>query len=218
MFPEDLLGRLASTGVIAVLIIDDAANAVPVARALLEGGIDAMELTLRTPAAIEGLRRIRAEVPEMLAGIGTILTPAQIDEVVAAGAAFGVAPGTNARVIEAAQKHRLPFAPGIVTPSDIEQAISLGCRLLKFFPAEPSGGIAYLKSIAAPFAHLGVRYVPLGGVSADNLGDYLAEECVLAVGGSWIASRELIHGKEWSAIEHRAREARHRVAAATHQK
>ena len=162
LFSATISQQLADTGVVAVLMIDDPADAVPVARALLAGGVNAMELTLRTPAALDALRAIRAGVPEMLAGIGTILTPEQVQDVAAAGAAFGVAPGVNRRVVMAATDLGLSFAPGVVTPSDVEAALELGCRLLKFFPAEPSGGLAYLKSLAAPFAHLGVRYVPLG--------------------------------------------------------
>ncbi|MCA9148815.1 MAG: bifunctional 4-hydroxy-2-oxoglutarate aldolase/2-dehydro-3-deoxy-phosphogluconate aldolase [Planctomycetales bacterium] len=212
-FSPEMVTRVETTGVIAVLVIDDADQAVPVARALLAGGVDAMELTLRTPAALEALRRIRAEVPEMLAGIGTILTVQQVDEVVAAGAAFGVSPGTNPRVINAARQQQLPFAPGIVTPSDIEQALELDCRLLKFFPAEPSGGLSYLRSIAAPFAHLGVRYVPLGGVNTENLTAYLSEPAVLAVGGSWLAPRDLIQAQNWGEIERRASDAKRQAIA-----
>jgi 2-dehydro-3-deoxyphosphogluconate aldolase/(4S)-4-hydroxy-2-oxoglutarate aldolase len=144
----------------------------------------------------------------MVAGMGTVLTPEQVDQIVAAGAAFGVAPGTNPRVIRAAQASGLPFAPGIATPSDIEAALELGCRLLKLFPAEPSGGLNYLNSIAAPFAHLGVRYIPLGGVQPDNMSTYLSNPHVAAVGGSWLAPRDLIDGQNWTEITRRAREAR----------
>ena len=211
VLPSELAERITSTGVVAVLMIDEVADAVPLAEALLAGGVDAMELTLRTPAALEALRRIRTAVPDMLAGIGTILTVAQVEAVVAAGGSFGVAPGTNPRIIEAAVAHRLPFAPGVVTPSDIEHAVSLDCRLLKFFPAEPSGGLPYLTSIAAPFAHLGVRFLPLGGLNVDNMSEYLADSAVFAVGGSWLAPRELIKQRNWSAIEQRARAARAQV-------
>ncbi len=199
--------HLYRTGVIAVLMIDDASDAVPVAQALLAGGVDCIELTLRTPAAMEALRRIRAEVPEMLVGIGTILTPQQAQEVQAAGAAFGVAPGMNPRVVAAAKEVGLPFAPGICTPTDIELAIEQGCKLLKFFPSEPCGGLAYLRTIAAPFAHLGVKYIPLGGVGANNAEQYLKEPSVHALGGSWLAPRDLIQRKDWAAITANAREA-----------
>jgi 2-dehydro-3-deoxyphosphogluconate aldolase/(4S)-4-hydroxy-2-oxoglutarate aldolase len=193
--------------VIAVLMIDDAADAVPVARALLAGGVDCIELTLRTPVAMESLHRIRAEVPEMVVGVGTILNVTQVNEVKAAGAAFGVAPGMNPRVVVEALRVGLPFSPGICTPTDIELAIEQGCRLLKFFPSEPSGGLAYLRTIAAPFAHLGVKYIPLGGVGAANAGQYLKEPSVHALGGSWLAPRDLIQRKDWNAITANAAEA-----------
>jgi 2-dehydro-3-deoxyphosphogluconate aldolase / (4S)-4-hydroxy-2-oxoglutarate aldolase len=206
MFNESLLSHLHRTGVVAVLVIDRAGDAVPLARALLEGGVDCMELTLRTPAAMEALRRIRAEVPEMNTGVGTILTPQQVRESAAAGAAFGVAPGMNPRVVAEAQRTGLPFAPGVCTPSDIEQALECGCRLLKFFPAEPLGGMAYLKSIAAPYAHLGVRFIPLGGVDAGNAQRYLGEPIVHALGGTWLAPRDLIQKGDWPAITQRAKQ------------
>ena len=206
-FDAETLACIERCGVIAVLVIDDAARAVPLARALIAGGVDVMELTLRTPSAVDALRRIRAEVPDMLAGIGTILTPEQVRTVAEAGAAFGVSPGVNRRVIEEAKRIGLPFAPGIVTPSDVEAALELGCRELKFFPAETSGGIDYLKSMAAPYTHLGVRFVPLGGVSTKNLAAYLAEPIVLAVGGSWLAPRELIAEQQWQVITDRAAKA-----------
>ena len=206
-FDSQLLGRIETCGVIAVLVVDEARHAVPLARALLAGGVDAMELTLRTEAAIDALRAIRKDVPEMLAGIGTILRPEQVRMVAEAGAAFGVSPGVNPRVISEARRVGLPFAPGIVTPSDVEAALELGCRELKFFPAETSGGIEYLKSMAAPYLHLGVRFVPLGGVHTKNLATYLGESIVLAVGGSWLAPRDLITAEDWQAITDRAAEA-----------
>jgi 2-dehydro-3-deoxyphosphogluconate aldolase/(4S)-4-hydroxy-2-oxoglutarate aldolase len=178
---------------------------------LLSGGITAMELTLRTPAALQALRAIRREVPKMTAGVGTILTTKQVQQVSELDAAFGVAPGTNVRVIKAAQKLDLPFVPGVATPSDIEQALECGCRLLKFFPAEESGGLKYLKSIAAPYAHLQIRFIPLGGLNADNMSDYLVEPSVIALGGSWIAPRELIRRRDWDAIGHNALIASRRV-------
>lgn len=206
--PPELFQRIERCGVIAVLVIDDAQHAVPLARALIAGGIDAMELTLRTPAALEALRRVRAEVPEMLAGIGTVLTPEQVGEVAKLKGAFAVAPGTNPRVIQAAREQGLPFMPGVATPSDVEAAIEAGCRDLKFFPAESCGGLAYLKNMAAPYVHLGVRFVPLGGLTAKNLKDYLADPLTLAVGGSWLAPRALIQAQDWDQIRANAAEAR----------
>ena len=208
---EEIADRMHRTGVFAVLVVDRADDAVPLAKALLAGGIDSMELTLRTPAAIDALCRIKAEVPEMLGGIGTILTPDQVKQVAAVGAAFGVSPGMNPRVVRAAQEIGLPFAPGVCTPSDIEQALECGCRLLKFFPAEPAGGVAYLKSMAAPYAHLKVRYLPLGGLDANNVDRYIAEPLVQAIGGSWIAPRDLIQKQDWKAITQRALEATQKV-------
>jgi 2-dehydro-3-deoxyphosphogluconate aldolase/(4S)-4-hydroxy-2-oxoglutarate aldolase len=207
MFDDRIAGRIERCGVVAVLTVERAADAVPLARALLEGGIEAMELTLRTAAALDALRAVVAEVPGMLAGAGTVLTPAQVAQVREAGAVFGVAPGTNPRVLEAAKEAGLSFAPGVATPSEIEQAIELGCRVLKFFPAEPSGGLAYLKSMAAPYAHLGVRFMPLGGVNAENMSDFLKSPLVLGLGGSWIASKEAIAARDWAAITATAREA-----------
>lgn len=207
-FSSELLSQLASQRIVAVLVIDDAKSAVPLAKALLAGGVSTMELTLRTPAALDALRAIKAEVPEMLAGMGTVLSVEQVEQIAQAGAAFGVAPGTNPRVIQAAKAKGLSFAPGVATPTDIELALEQGCRLLKFFPAEPSGGLNFLNSIAAPFAHLGVKYVPLGGVQPDNLVQYLKNPHVLAVGGSWLAPRDLVDAKNWTEITRRATEAR----------
>jgi 2-dehydro-3-deoxyphosphogluconate aldolase / (4S)-4-hydroxy-2-oxoglutarate aldolase len=206
MFTKTLLTHLHRSGVLAVLIIDNPDDAVPVAKALVAGGVNCMELTLRTPVAMEALRRILTEVPDMTAGVGTVLTPQQVQEVAAAGAVFGVAPGMNPRVVAEAGRTGLPFAPGICTPSDIEQALECGCRLLKFFPAEPLGGMTYLKSIAAPYAHLNLRFIPLGGVDAGNAERYLGEPSIQALGGSWIAPRDLIQKRDWPAITQRARQ------------
>jgi 2-dehydro-3-deoxyphosphogluconate aldolase/(4S)-4-hydroxy-2-oxoglutarate aldolase len=207
-FPAGLLERIERCGVVAVLVVDELAHAVPLAKALIDGGVDAMELTLRTPVALDALRAIRAEVPEMLPGVGTVLTPDQAEQAVVAGAAFGVAPGMNPRVVRAAREYGLPFAPGVATATDLEAAIELDCRELKFFPAEPTGGLAYLKSVAAPYAHLGVRFVPLGGLKPDNVGAYLSHPIVLAVGGSWIAPRKLIQQEDWDTVRNNAAEAR----------
>ncbi len=206
--PAGLLERIERCGVVAVLVVDELAHAVPLARALLAGGIDAMELTLRTPVALAALEAIRSQVPDMLPGVGTVLTPEQAGEAAAAGAAFGVAPGLNPRVVGAAQQVGLPFAPGVATASDLEAALELGCRDVKFFPAEPTGGMAYLKSMAAPYTHLGVRFVPLGGLKPDNVSEYLSSSLVLAVGGSWIAPRDTIRQEDWDAIRINALQAR----------
>jgi 2-dehydro-3-deoxyphosphogluconate aldolase/(4S)-4-hydroxy-2-oxoglutarate aldolase len=205
---DPIARRLSAAGVLAVLVIDRVEDAVPVAEALLAGGVDAMELTLRTGAAVPSLAEISAATPEMLVGIGTILTPGQVSEVVDAGAAFGVAPGTNSEVIEAACAGGLPFAPGVMTPSDIERALPYGCEVLKFFPAGSSGGLKHLQNIAAPYAHLGLKYIPLGGVTVENMADYLEGDMVAAVGGSWLAPREIIASGNWTEITARAEAAR----------
>ena len=151
-------------------------------------------------AALQCLRRIRDEVPEMTIGVGTILTPEQVNDAKDNGATFGVAPGMNPRVVAEAARIGLPFAPGVCTPSDIELAIEAGCRVLKFFPCEPCGGLPYLRTIAAPFMHLGVQFIPLGGVNAANAPTYLKEPSVLALGGSWLAPKDLIAKGDWAAI------------------
>jgi 2-dehydro-3-deoxyphosphogluconate aldolase/(4S)-4-hydroxy-2-oxoglutarate aldolase len=207
IFDSELQAAVEQSGVVAVLMVDRAADAVPLAQALLDGGVTVMELTLRTPAALDALRLIRREVPAMVAGIGTILTPKQVDQAVDAGAAFGVSPGVNPAVVQAAVNKGLSFAPGVMTPSDIEQALALGCRLLKLFPAGLVGGLDYLKAVAAPYAHLGVKYIPLGGVNAANMEAYLASPLVGAIGGSWIADRKLIQAQDWAAITANATEA-----------
>lgn len=212
-FSEESLAKMHTCGAIAVLVIDDAANAVPAAKALLDGGISAMELTLRTPVALEALANIRREIPEMFAGVGTILTAEQAKQAAEAKADFGVAPGLNEEVVRAAQVAGLPFAPGIMTPSEIEKGVALGCRELKLFPAEPCGGMKYIKSVAAPYNHLGLRYLPLGGLSLENMDAYVESPLILALGGSWIAKRDLIQKQDWAAITANARAARERIDA-----
>lgn len=206
-FDPTLAARVEKAGIVAVLVIDDAKDAVPLARALLDGGVNVMELTLRTPAALDALREIRANVPEIVAGVGTILTPAQVQSVVEVGGAFGVAPGVNPRTLAAAREAGLSFAPGVSTATDIEIAVEHGCRLLKLFPCEPMGGLPYLKAVAAPYAHLGLKYIPLGGVNAKNMATYLAEPLIAALGGSWLAPRDQIKAGNWDAITTLAREA-----------
>ena len=203
-FPKEILHRLKTCGVVAGFSVDKVEHAVPLANALLDGGINAIELMLRTPAAMAAVIEICAEVPEMLVGVGTILNPASVREVKAAGADFGVAPGLNPRVVRAAQDVSLPFAPGIATPSDLEAAIELGCRFVKFFPAEAMGGVTYLRSFGAPYKHLGIQYFPLGGINAENMSEYLREPNVPAVGGSWIVKGSLVDNEDWAGISSRA--------------
>ncbi len=204
---NELKEQIRQCGVIAVLVIDRVEDGVPLAHALLDGGVNVMELTLRTPAAVGALKAIKAQVPEMTAGIGTILTPDQVREVSEAGAAFGVAPGLNPRVVKTANECGLAFSPGVATPSEIEMAVEMDCKVLKFFPAEPMGGLKYLDAVAAPYAHLGLQFMPLGGVNAQNLESYLGSKHVLAIGGSWIAKRDAIADHDWASITRNAREA-----------
>lgn len=199
---------MSAARLIAVLVIDELEDAVPVAEALLRGGVTAMELTLRTPVAFDAAAAVRETCPEMCLGIGTILSPDQVVPALTAGAHFGVAPGVNPEVIRKAAEAGLPFGPGVMTPTDIDLAIREGCRLLKFFPAGSAGGLDHLKNIAAPYAHFGVRFIPLGGVNAGNLREWLASDLIAAVGGSWLAPREVIRAKDWATIEANAREAR----------
>lgn len=201
MSPEE---KIKQSKIIAVLTIGNVENAVPLARTLLDNGISAMELTLRTPQAMECLIRIVNDVPEMLAGVGTVIRPDQVFEAKKNGAAFAVSPGTSRRVLEAAKEADLFFAPGIVTPSDIEASLEYDCRLMKFFPAETSGGLPHLKSMAAPYSYLGLQFVPLGGINENNLKTYLADPLIAAVGGSWIAKPNEINEADWAPIQERA--------------
>jgi 2-dehydro-3-deoxyphosphogluconate aldolase / (4S)-4-hydroxy-2-oxoglutarate aldolase len=206
---DEIRNKIAEEGIIAVLEIESEQNAVPIAKALLEGGITVIELALRTPAAIPSISLIAKEVPQMFIGIGTIIETGQATAVKKEpGVRFGVSPGINPEIVKEAQYADLPFAPGIATPSELEQAISLGCRVVKLFPAEGLGGLSYLKNINAPYNHLGIKYIPLGGITPENLTSYAKFNPVLAVGGSWIASKELIKAQDWKEITKRAREAK----------
>jgi 2-dehydro-3-deoxyphosphogluconate aldolase/(4S)-4-hydroxy-2-oxoglutarate aldolase len=206
--PEDVKNEIAKDGIIAVLEIENEQNAVPTAKALLEGGVTVIELTLRTPAALPSISLIAKETPQIYIGIGTIIEPGQVAAVKKENVRFGVSPGLNPEIIREAVAADLPFVPGIATPSELEQAISLGCRVVKFFPAEGMGGLNYLKSINGPYNHLNIEYIPLGGVTVDNLASYAKFKPVLAIGGSWIASKELINAQDFKEITKRAREAK----------
>ncbi len=210
-FPEPWCSRLQTTGAVAVVIVDDPRHAEPLAAALLEGGIDLIELTLRTPAALEGIKRIRQAFPTVGIGAGTLLDASQVRAAADAGATFGVAPGLNPDVVKAARVAGLPFAPGVCTPTEIDRALGLGCGLLKYFPAETLGGARHLRITTSPFSHLGVRYMPLGGITLQSAEAYLREPSVIALGGSWIAPRELISGGNWGLIRENARAVRELV-------
>ncbi len=193
-----VLERFAAMRIVPVIVIDDPVDAVPLARALRDGGLPCAEVTLRTPRALDALSRIAAEVPEMLVGAGTVLSPGQAAEARAAGARFIVAPGFNAAVVEYCQSVETPVFPGVCTPTEIEMALGLGLSVVKFFPAEPMGGLAFLEAIAAPYT--GVSFMPTGGIGPSNLASYLAFSRVVACGGSWVAPNELISGKQFARI------------------
>jgi len=207
ILPEPLAEGLARSGVVAVVTVENPDEAGPIARALLAGGVSAIEVTFRTARAAEAIRRIRAEVPEILAGAGTLLNRAHVEAAIAAGAVFGVAPGCNPATIAAARECGLPFAPGVMTPTDMEIALEQGCRVLKYFPASNLAGPAALETMAAPFAHLGLRFIPLGGINLASLPQWLASPSVLCVGGSWLAPREVIQRKDWATLQRNAEQA-----------
>jgi 2-dehydro-3-deoxyphosphogluconate aldolase / (4S)-4-hydroxy-2-oxoglutarate aldolase len=208
LFPKKLITALGQTGIMAVIEIEEIKHAIPLAKALIKGGVNAIELTLRTPVALEAAKLIINEVPLMTVGLGTVLSIEQAESASRIGAAFAVAPGCNPKIIQAAKANGLPFAPGIVTPSDIESAIENGCRILKFFPAETSGGLSHLKSMAAPYKYLGLKFIPLGGLNNNNIQSYLQSDLILALGGSWIAKRDMIKEEKWDLITENANQVR----------
>lgn len=204
---ENLTDRLKKARIVAVLAVNDPAGVVDLAKALCDGGVTALEMTLRTQRAFECVSAIAGAGLPLTLGVGTILTPEQAREAKSRGADFGVSPGCNVRVIDAAAEVGLPFAPGIMTPSEIEQALEHGCKLMKFFPAESSGGMKHLQSMAAPYKHLGISFIPLGGLKLSNMKSYTDSPLVTAIGGSWIAPTSLIDAKDWAQIRKNAEEA-----------
>lgn len=207
-----IFDALSAHAVVPVIALDDPAAALPLADALIEGGLPVAEITFRTAAARATIEAIARARPEMLVGAGTVLDEAQLDQAVDAGARFALSPGLDAGVLAHAAKRGLPFAPGIMTPTDLQAALRAGCRMVKFFPAMPAGGPSMLKNVAAPYLHTGIRFNPTGGVSMDNLADWLAIPEVAAVGGTWIATRADIAAGNWSKITANARAAVARIA------
>jgi 2-dehydro-3-deoxyphosphogluconate aldolase/(4S)-4-hydroxy-2-oxoglutarate aldolase len=203
----DPFRTLAAIGIVPVIAIESAEDAIGLADALLEGGLPVAEITFRTPAAAPVLAKLSAERPQLLAGAGTVLDLASLEAARGSGARFGFAPGFDARIVEAAAKAKFPFAPGVMTPSDVSAAVAQGVRIMKFFPAGAAGGPKALEAIAAPFAHLGLSFIPTGGVSLDNLGDWLKLKSVIAVGGTWIARAEDIREGRFAEITKNARAA-----------
>ena len=202
---SDYVNRIYSIGVIPVIAIDDAEKAVPLARALVKGGLPAAEVTFRTAAAEEAIRRIVAEVPEMLVGAGTVLTREQADRAIAAGAQFIVSPGFNPDVTRYVIDKGVLMMPGTATPGEMEQAMSMGLNVVKFFPAEQNGGVAKLKAVAGPYTTL--RWMPTGGVNTKNLMDYLSFDKIVACGGTWMVKKDLIEGERWDEITRICQEA-----------
>ncbi len=212
--PSALPDTLRHCRLLAVVGRPEARTAAALARALWRGGIRGMEVTFRTPEAAEAIQAIREAEPGMCLGAGTLLHVSQVREALEAGAHYGVAPGCHLPVIEAAQAIGLPFAPGIATPTEIETALAAGCRVLKFFPAQPSGGPAYLRAISEPYAHLAPVYLPLGGIELETAIEYLRSERVAAVGGSWLIPPRAVAEGDWSAIEAGAATAVKRIGEA----
>ncbi len=202
-----MIDRILAKRMVPVVVLDDADDAEPLAEALLAGGLDIMEITFRTAAAEESIRRIARKFPEILVGAGTLLEEEQVQRAADAGAVFGLAPGLNPKIIAKARACGLSFSPGIMTPSEIEQALELDCKLLKFFPAEVAGGAKMLKALAGPYAHTGVKFIPTGGVSAAIVDDYLKLPVVAAIGGSWMVAKSLVNEGKWDEITRLTREA-----------
>jgi len=214
MLQETILSRVAALGVIPVIAIEKVEAALPFADALLAGGLPVVEITFRTAAAAEVIRKIAQERPQLVVGAGTVLTPANLEAAKASGAAFAVAPGLNPQIVKLAQQMGLPFVPGVATPSDIELGLALGCKLLKFFPAEALGGVPMIEALSAPYKHTGVRFMPTGGVNPDNLETYLKLDTVAAVGGTWVAKKEDLTAGKWDDIRRRCQAALEIVAKA----
>ncbi len=191
--------------VIPVIVIHDRAHAVPLARALVAGGVRVLEVTLRTEAALEAIRAIRAEVPEAIVGAGTVLSPDQLATVAELGAAFAVSPGATDRLLDAAGEGPTPLLPGVATAGETMRALDRGYRHLKFFPAGPAGGTAYLKALASPLPE--ARFCPTGGIDLERASHYLALENVLCVGGSWLVPQDAMVAGNWQRITDLAREA-----------
>jgi len=200
--------KIGAFGVVPVVAIDDADAALPLADALVEGGLAIAEITFRTEAAAAVMKKLKDQRPDIMLGAGTILTVDNLRRARDCGAAFGVAPGLNPEVVVEARNLGFPFSPGVMTPSDVEAALAMGLTVLKFFPAEACGGMKMLKALAGPYGHTGVKFIPTGGINTGNFLEYLALDAVLAVGGSWVAKRDDIAAANWDKIKANCREIR----------
>ena len=204
-YMNDVLVKLGKIGIVPVIALDDAKDALPLGKALLAGGIACAEVTFRTAAAEDVIRTLTKELPEMLTGAGTVLTTEQVDRAVAAGAKFIVSPGLNPKVVEYCVNKGIPVTPGCSSPSDIEVALEYGLDVVKFFPAEAAGGIAMIKAMSAPYS--GVKFMPTGGINSGNINNYLSFNKVLACGGSWMVDKKLVAAGNFAEIERLSREA-----------
>jgi len=194
-----VLEKISNIGIVPVVVLDDAKDAAPLADALCKGGLPCAEVTFRTAAAEEAIKNMVEAHPEMMVGAGTVLTTEQVDRAVNAGAKFIVAPGFNPTIVKYCQSKGVPMVPGINNPSNIEAAIELGLDVVKFFPAEQSGGIAMIKAMAAPYVNM--KFMPTGGISAKNLNDYLSFDKIIACGGSWMVKKDLVAAGKFDEIQ-----------------
>jgi len=201
------LERLGRKRLVPVVVLDKESDAVPLAEALLEAGLDIMEITFRTAAAEGAIKRIAALFPHILLGAGTVLDPEQVRRAAGAGATFAVAPGLNPDVVAAARVAGLEMFPGVMTPSDVEHALAFGCKIQKFFPAEAAGGVTMLKALEGPYSHTGLKFIPTGGIGLLNLRSYLDRPSVVAIGGSWMVDRKLVAAGDWAQISQLTRAA-----------
>ena len=197
--------QFAKIGIIPVVVLDDPKDAAPLAKALCENGLPCAEVTFRTAAAEESIRIMAREFPDMLVGAGTVLTTEQVDRAVNAGAKFIVSPGLNPKIVQYCIDKSIPITPGTQTPSEMEQALELGLKVVKFFPAEPAGGLNMIKAVAAPYVDL--KFMPTGGVNAKNVRDYLAYNKIIACGGSWMVKKDLISAGKWDEVAALVKEA-----------
>ena len=203
----DMVETLKKAGIIPVIVIEDEAQAVPLARALVKGGLPVLEVTFRTKAAAGAIAAIAREVPEAVVGAGTLLTPAMVKAAKAAGATFGVAPGFDPVVVQAAKDADLPFCPGVATASELSQALTAGAPMVKFFPAEAAGGVKMIKNLLGAFRFTGVKFMPTGGVNLSHVGEYLAVPEIVCSGGTWIVPKDALKAGDWAAIEKLAADA-----------
>ena len=208
---EDITESFEKLGVVPVVVLEDAKDAVPLATALVEGGLPCAEVTFRTEAAEASIRLMMERFPEMLVGAGTVLTVEQVDAAVRAGAKFIVSPGFDAEIVDYCIKNEIPVFPGCITPSEVAQAVKRGLKVVKFFPAEPAGGISMIKAMAAPY--VGLKFMPTGGINAKNLEDYLSSDKIICCGGSWMVKGDLVKAGEFDKIRELTAEACKLVAS-----